>query len=518
MNRDKTNGSDTSRADAAILLLIVALAVFLRFYRLDFQSLWYDEAYTASVTNPASVGLSYIWSSGPVAYMPPLHHTIVYLSRLVGTGEVSLRLPSVLAGILTVILIYVTAKYCFNRRVGAFAALIATVSTFHVYYSQEARAYALLMLLSIASTYFLVRALREKRRVWWLLYVAGSALGMYTHLFMAFVLLAQNVYLLMEWEAKRVSGRAWVFSQIGTILLFSPWLLTNAVFYKEVLVGVGGAAERADRDLWMPTPYPALPLAMVGIFFHGGSFDIEPIAGILNLGHQWSAVFAWPVEAIHRIFVPYLLLAAIALWRLRKRIECRRHGILIGVMLMLPLVLMFAVSLHTRILNERYFSFAYPYFCVLIALGIDTFNNRGMKTLLLAVVIVVNCVGLASYYFNPFFQRASWREVAHLLDESARPSAIILVYSSNSLIALDYYYSGSATAAGLRDPVKDSREETWSYLQGVMAGRTEAWLIVGGDWGGGSALYGDLLREHCRKVGQPQFNRIDVALYDSCRL
>jgi 4-amino-4-deoxy-L-arabinose transferase-like glycosyltransferase len=358
MNQDGPTRAISNRRDAVILLLILALAAFLRLFRLDYQSLWYDEAYTAYVTDPATVGLSYIWSSGPVAYMPPLHHTLVYLSRLVGTGEASLRLPSVLAGIFTIVLIYLTAKYCFNRRVAAFASLIATVSTFQVYYSQEARAYSLLMLLSIASTYCLVRALREKRRAWWLAYVICAALGMYTHLYMAFVLLAQNIYLLMEYEAKRVTGRAWILSQILPFLLFLPWLITYAVYYGEVFLGAAGVDERAFRESWMPPPHQALPITILGIFFYGRSFDIAPIVRIANFGLELLPDLTWPVEAIHRVVVPYLLFAAIALWRLRDQGASRRYGILFGVMLLAPLLLMFVISFQTRILNDRYFSFA----------------------------------------------------------------------------------------------------------------------------------------------------------------
>jgi 4-amino-4-deoxy-L-arabinose transferase-like glycosyltransferase len=515
MNQDGTADPDTKRTDAVILLLIVALAAFLRFYRLDYQSLWYDETYTASVTNPATVGLSYIWSSGPVAYMPPLHHTLVYLSRLVGTGEASLRFPSVLAGILTVILIYLTAKYCFNRRVAALASLTATVSSFHVYYSQEARAYSLLMLLSIASTYFLVRALREKRRAWWLLYVAASALGMYTHLFMAFVLLAQNVYLLMEWDSKRISGRAWLLSQAGTFLLFSPWLLTYAVFYKEVIVGEGGAFERLTRETWMPPPLWNLPFAVLGILFHGTAFELVTVTQATNAGPAWVTAASWLQEAVFRLLGPYLLFAAIAIWRLRNQSEARRYSILFGVLLLVPLMLMFAISFQTRILYPRYFTFAYPYYCILLALGMNAFKSRGVRMLMPAVLIAVNIISLTNYYFNPLHYRDPWREVATLLREGAVSTDTILVCCSEAQIALHYYYSGSPAVTGLAVPFRGTPNESWTYLQALMSGHTRAWLIVQIDWGL-SAVYSDALREHCVSIDVPEVRRIAVSLYGSC--
>jgi mannosyltransferase len=515
MNRDKTNGSDTSRTDAAILLLITALAAFLRFFRLDYQSLWYDEAYTASVTDPATVGLSYIWSSGPVAYMPPLHHTLVYLFRLVGTGEVSLRLPSVLAGILTVLLIYLTARYCFNRRVAAIASLIATVSTFHIYYSQEARAYALLMLLSVASTYFLVRALREKRLAWWLLYVVSAALGMYTHLYMVFVLLAQNVYLLMEWDAKRVSGRAWILSQIVPFLLFAPWLITYAVFYKEVMVGDVGAFERLTRDTWMPPPLWNLPFGVLGIFFHGTAFELVSVAQAANAGPAWVTAAGWLGEGVYRLVALYLVFAAVAIWRLRSQNVLRRYSILFGLLLLTPLVLMYAISFHTRILYPRYMAFAYPYFCILIALGVDTFKSRNVKILLVAVVVVMNAIGLANYYFNPLHHRDPWREAASLVRENSQSTDAIFVCCEAAQISLQYYTSTGPAPILLTAPFTGTQEDAWNYMQSLMDGRTRAWMVVQIDWGF-SDIYSAALGEYCERLEIPDVRRIAVSLYGSC--
>ncbi len=515
MDHEPTSELGSNHRDALILLLIVALAAFLRFYRLEDQSLWYDEAYTASVTDPAAGGLSYIWSSGPVAYMPPLHHTLVYVSRLLGPGEAPLRLPSVLAGILTVAFVYLTAKYCFDRRTATFASLLAAVSAFHVYYSQEARAYALLMLLSVASTYYLLRALREKRRFWWIAYMVSAALGLYTHLFMAFVVLAQNAYLLLEWDRKRVSGRAWVLSQLVPILLFSPWLVAYAIYYKEMFLGASGVLERTAREVWVPPPLWNLPFATLGIFFHGTSFELESIAKAANLGPAWVTAATWLQEGVYRLVAPYLVFAAIALWRMRDRSDLRRYGILVGVMLLLPLLAMYAISFQTRILNPRYFSFAYPYFCIALATGIATLQNPRARMVLLAVVIAVNALSLANYYYNPLHQRDPWREVASLLRENALPADAVFVCCSEAQIALNYYYSASPAPSGLNVPFQGTPNESWSYLQTIMGGRSRAWLVVQANRNL-TAVYSDALRRHCQSIALPEVRRIDVNLYASC--
>ncbi len=517
MNQDATTGHGSKRTDTLILLLILALASFLRFYRLDDQSLWYDEAYTASVTDPAMGGLPYIWSSGPIAYMPPLHHTLVYLSRLLGTGEAFIRLPSVVVGILTVLVVYLLGCYCFNKRVGALSALVISVSTFHVYYSQEARSYALLMLCATASTYFLFRAIREHCRPWWAAYAVLVAMGLYTHLYMAFVILVQNTYLLSQWRVGRVSIRAWLVSQAVSFIPFLPWLVVNADFYWLLYRGASSANGSWGRDLWMPPATPGLPVTILRDFFSGRPFspDFTTTLSPVSIGPDWFAPVASLLASEAFALAICLPILFVGFRRLRGQQEAGNYAEFIGLTILMPLILMFVISFRTRLLASRYISFALPSLFILLGLGLDLIRSQKVRALLLAGIIAANGVGLVNYYFNTDHQRDPWRDAARVIQESEKPGDVVFASSGIILVATDYYYKGRAPVFGIGGQFLDSRDEAWRLMKGAMVGGTRAWLIAWMD-GGLSATYRDALREHCQGTWSRDFKSIALYFYQTC--
>jgi 4-amino-4-deoxy-L-arabinose transferase-like glycosyltransferase len=144
------------------LIGILAIASFLRFYHIGFQSAWLDEVHTLK-------------ESDPILSLSEFHQTIMFregiphfyflivraFSEVFGSNIVSARTPSALAGITTVLVVYLLGKELYGKRAGIIAALLLTVNVFHVEYSQEARSYALLALLTATAFYFLLRFLKE---------------------------------------------------------------------------------------------------------------------------------------------------------------------------------------------------------------------------------------------------------------------------------------------------------------------------------------------------------------------
>ena len=141
------------------LLVILLLAFALRVYRLDGQSLWYDEAVTAHV---ASQGISELtrWTADDI--QPPLYYYVVAgWTRLAGRGEWALRFPSVCFSLLTVALMWSLARRLFGagragQIAGLVAALLAAISPLYVYFAQEARMYAQLTFLGALAGYALL--------------------------------------------------------------------------------------------------------------------------------------------------------------------------------------------------------------------------------------------------------------------------------------------------------------------------------------------------------------------------
>jgi mannosyltransferase len=136
---------------------ILAVAMVLRFGTLDLQSYWSDEAATVELVKRS---LGQMLAAIPnTQRTPPAYYVLAWLwSHLFGTGEVGLRSLSALFGTLTVLCCYVIARRLAGERAGLIAAALTTVSPILVWYSQEARSYAMLTCLCAASVWLWLRA------------------------------------------------------------------------------------------------------------------------------------------------------------------------------------------------------------------------------------------------------------------------------------------------------------------------------------------------------------------------
>jgi len=131
---------------------------------------------------------------------PPLYYLAAWFwSRVFGSGEVGLRSLSALAGTASILAIYAGARALpLPRRAATIAAAIVAVNPVLIWFSQDARAYALVFLLTALSFLFFARARRSGSRRdlgWW----AGlSALALAAHYFAAFVVVPEAAVLLLR--------------------------------------------------------------------------------------------------------------------------------------------------------------------------------------------------------------------------------------------------------------------------------------------------------------------------------
>ncbi|MDX6696651.1 MAG: mannosyltransferase [Solirubrobacteraceae bacterium] len=189
------------RASWVVGGLVVAGAA-LRLATLDAQSLWYDEAGTLSVLRP---GLGATFSAvRDQEATPPLYFALLWVwSKVFGQGEVGLRSLSALAGTATIPVAYWIGRDLVSRRAGMVAAALVAFDPMLVWYSQEARAYALLVLLAALSLWFFARALREPRPRDLAAWGIASALALATHYVAGFLILPEAVWLLLRLPGAR---------------------------------------------------------------------------------------------------------------------------------------------------------------------------------------------------------------------------------------------------------------------------------------------------------------------------
>ena len=202
------------------LAAITLLAALLRFSTLGLQSFWYDEAFT-----PVHVLHASLWATlRSVVHSentPPLWYVIAWAdARVLGTGEIALRLPSALAGIATVPVAWAIGRELATRRAAIVCAALVAVNPLFVWYSQEARAYGLFVLTGALAILCFLRALRDPSPRRMALFALAGALALITHYFAVFLLIGMALVLVWDRHTRRAALPA-----LGVLVLVGAALL-----------------------------------------------------------------------------------------------------------------------------------------------------------------------------------------------------------------------------------------------------------------------------------------------------
>ncbi|MFL5887247.1 MAG: glycosyltransferase family 39 protein [Thermoleophilaceae bacterium] len=205
-------------AVAPALGAIVVLAAALRFSTLGVQSFWLDEAYTRLI---AKLALGDVWHQIKTSEgTPPLYYYLAYASRHVsGASEVGLRSLSAVIGTLTVPAAFYAARELVSRRAGLVCALLVAVNPWLIWYSQEARAYALLVLVSTVALVFFARAARTGSRRDVVLWAVVAAVAVCSHYFAVFTIAPEAAWLLYVWQRERRPLRPLLFGFAGVAVV-----------------------------------------------------------------------------------------------------------------------------------------------------------------------------------------------------------------------------------------------------------------------------------------------------------
>jgi len=187
------------------LALLTLLAAVLRLSTLHLQSFWYDEAFTVVRDLHPSLGAT-LRSMVHTENTPPLWYLITWAdSRVLGTGEVALRLPSAVCGIATVPVAWAIAHELSGRRAATLCAAMVAANPLFVWYSQEARAYGLFMLTAALAMLCFVRAAREPTPARMALFALTGALALLSQYFAVFLLVPMVLWLMCSRRSRRAA-------------------------------------------------------------------------------------------------------------------------------------------------------------------------------------------------------------------------------------------------------------------------------------------------------------------------
>lgn len=321
------------------------------------QSLWRDEAFSVWIAQD-SLGQLIQRTSGD--FNPPLYYILLHFwLQVFGKSEIALRSLSVVFFIIFLGVVYVFAKKLFKtKQDDVFTTLFMALNPMLLYFAFELRMYSLLVLIATTSMYFLY----TKQWKW---YVVATALGMYTQPFMAFVILAQSVYLLLTKNFKQA-----IINGVGILLLYLPWIPTLITQFK------------ASGPMWMyPVDGVTFTSVLGNVFFgyEGTPGNLWWVMQLFSLGFLGSVFWLWKQKRIRNevlffatwVFVP---LTVVLLISLVKPIYVHRYVIFTGVAEVFLLQL-FIHALHKRGV-QKYIQVGSILTLVIINFGIVTFHRK----------------------------------------------------------------------------------------------------------------------------------------------
>ncbi len=537
----ETSTLESSALDSRAIYLVwlalwVLIAFWLRTYRLDLQSLWYDEGVTVDIARRTLPDLTR-WTAQDI--QPPLYYYVVsaWGKLLQGIGpqpiqineaspklwggawsEWSIRFVSVFFGLLTVPLMASLATQLTKRRLaGAIAGMLAALHPLLFYYSQEARMYAMLTFLGMLAGYILFGGFGNGKDSaesgdgtrWWIFILVATA-AVYTHYFAFFLLAAlglgyllspprnANVDLLPNSEnngkdanKNRFRSRlgALVSAGITILILYTPWFV--ALFSQ--LSG--------DSSYWEGEFKLSEALTKIAISFAGGETVTETVGLWLLL----------PIGIVTLACVLALILPSRLSRTSQQPVTNNKRLPIYLLWWLLPAALILLLALLIPKFNPRYVMIALPGLILLWSAGLSemlihswaevdqtsassdrqsstqttTSMGQAVRILAIALMIVILAIFMyadRNYFADPEFTKTQWSPLARYVEKRIPPEDVVILTSGHTWPIWNYYapHIPAVSVPQLRildvNSVVDYPTAT-SLLGNALINRNGAWLV-----------------------------------------
>lgn len=449
----------------ALALLMVAIAV--RLVRLDSDPLWIDEAATIGIAR-----MDWAVILGPMAAAessPPGFYLLAKLWMLAfGEDIVVLRLLTVLAGVASLLPVWLLARAAHGRRAAWIAAGFVALAATHVRLSQDGRCYTVLFLTTCWAAVLgmaIANAIRNERKVLWPAAGYGLLLGamLWLHATAALIGLSLNAMviaaLLPGWRQFRRGIVVLLAANLLAVLVASGPLL--AMFHHIV-----GQALYVDR--WLPPP------TVLGTAHLYGTTLVAPFLDDLSL-------LALLLQTV------LLAVAAVLWWRSRNPVLFAMAAMLLVGDVAMPLA-----SLIRPVLMDRTVLFLLLPLAVLLAAGTASLP----RAVFLPVAVVL--LGLQAYgtygWHSLETRKERWDSAAEYLLKSMQPGEPIVVTEgafAEISLAAHFRLLGAAPPRMILVPPRSAMEQlaarqlapgrvrTADQLCGELAGHGDTlWLVM----------------------------------------
>ena len=375
-----------------MIWLILILATILRLVSLN-QSFWLDEATSGIVARDMNLSQLFTFIRGD--FHPPLYYLLLSgWGRVFGYSEIALRLPSVIFGLATIYVVYKITNY------KLIAPLLLATSGLFIYYSQEARMYAMSAFLVTAFVYFFLKLLNKPQKSDWVWLAFLLPVNFLTDYLPSLILPA--IWLVAILKRKEIDWwKKFVLAHVPLLIVIALWFPVLLVQLKS-----GMQVSHLMPGWWVILGGATLKnLALLAVKFSIGriSFDNQlvyiAVAGGVLVLEGWILM-----RTVKKNWMWWLLF-------------------------LLPVGLAFLLAFEVHVFSYFRLLFVLPIFFILLAKGV----GRLWPVLAVFYFLLSTC-----YLLLPQFHREDWRGLVRTLESDTSNFAFVLP-TPNQREALYYY-------------------------------------------------------------------------------
>lgn len=390
----------------AKIFLIIILGIALRLIFINKpDGLWNDE-YISWIIAATPFSDGFINAVKSQCHMPFYYLYLKFFMTFFGQSDLLLRLTSVLAGVLSIPIMYFVGKEK-DENTGLTCAGFSAISSFLIYYSQEVRIYAILFLFSALSLLYTIKCIKNPNKQNFILYVISNFLILFTHtigfVFVFFNLIILSINLFKQF--KKVITTVWVSIFAGGILL-TP--LIFKIF-----------TTKSFSQWW-----GHFSISKIGFLF---TDYFSPV--LTNLTNAPDNFLYAPKLALFMILPAIIAIGCIIKALYKNKINIQLFLLFISTIT----ILIIASLIGKLVFITKYSIEIYPILIYLASFGINSINNKILKNSLIIVYCLIS-IGyiLLHPYSAPKMRRAEGHKI--MTDILSR-----MDLKKDDMIVLEYY-------------------------------------------------------------------------------
>lgn len=443
-----------------LLICIIFLGLFLRLLGIIKPfGLGYDEAITY-IYAIKDFPMGIINSLVKTDVHMPLYFLILNLwIKLFTNSDTIMRLLSVLFGILSIFLCYLSGKELVNKKTGLIAALLISVNSLAIFYSQEVRFYSLLMMLSALTLLYFIKTINNPSKINLILLFFSSILLIYTNtisiIFVTLILFETALLLMVKYKEK-------LFFYIYLLLLVQIFLLPFYWMIYQISIHRGSAFSDVlffDNQV---------------IFGIIQSWFSPILVGLYNNPQNYFINFFKNISVQLTIFALIPMLISIILM-LKNNFKKPVNAIILSTIVIFISIELVASYMHKFTILPRYTLFVLPFIVILVASGLNNYKHKIIADFLFITLILINLFYLVIYPDSaPKIPRTSGQKVpAMILKEYKINNHDIVIYPLRTNLSDKYYQNNYTKLSTLQIfselyPYKDSVQNQHAYYKKIF--------------------------------------------------